>query len=35
MEEEVVVFLTLIKEKQITAILDSKQQRNANIYQEL
>jgi len=30
-EEEVVVFLTLTKEKQITAILDSKQQRNASI----
>jgi len=34
-EEEVVAFLTLIKEKQITAILDSKQQRNSSIYQEL
>ena len=34
-EEEVVAFLTLIKEKQITAILDSKQQRNTSIYQEL
>ena len=34
-EEDVVAFLTLIKEKQITAILDSKQQRNASIYQEL
>jgi len=30
-EAEVVAFLTLIKEKQITAILDSKQQRNASI----
>ena len=34
-EEEVVAFLTLIREKQIIAILDSKQQRNASIYQEL
>jgi len=34
-EEEVVAFLTLIKEKQITTILDSKQQRNTSIYQEL
>jgi len=34
-EEEVVAFLTLTKEKQITAIVHSKQQRNASIYQEL
>ena len=34
-KKEVVAFLTLVKEKQITAILDSKQQRNASIYQEL
>ncbi len=34
-EDEIVSFLWLIKEKNITTILDSKQQRNATIYQEL
>ena len=34
-EEEVGAFLAVIKEKQITAILDSKQQRNASVYQEV
>ncbi len=34
-EDEIVSFLRLIKEKNITTILDSKQQRNATIYQEL
>ncbi|KAL7408291.1 hypothetical protein ABVT39_021136 [Epinephelus coioides] len=34
-EEETEVFLTLIRDKNITAILDSKQQRNAGCYKEL
>ena len=34
-EEETELFLQMIKEKNITAILDSKQQRNAELYKEL
>ena len=33
--EEVKLFLALIKEKNITAILDGKQQRNSTIFQDL
>ena len=33
--EEVKLFLALIEEKNITAILDGKQQRNSTIYQDL
>lgn len=35
MEDETEFFLNLIKDKEITAILDSKQQRNATIYKDL
>ena len=34
-DEETKVFLALIQERNVTAILDGKQQRNAIIYQDL